>query len=270
MLFGGDPRFGQPEDVEAALEPDLDALRAWLEPHLQNSAMEITVVGDVETDTAIDAVASVFGALDERAGEQEVFDPSVIVTPEGESFTRRHEGPPDAGLAAGIWPMPVSRDQSAAEAGQLLADVMSLKLTEQVREAEGASYAAQSGLALIRDLPNFGGLYAFTDPAPERIDEVLGMYKSIAAQMREGEISEDEMTRARNPRLENLRQSREENPYWLNLLSESQMEPEVLDRHRTQIEAVEAVTIEDIQALAEDYLTEDAMTAFTVRPAEAS
>ncbi len=267
-LFGGDPRFGLPPTLEEALAPDLAALEAWLAPALAEGAMEISVVGDVDPAMARAAVAATFGALPPRRAKRAEAATADMTPPARAATVRTHQGPAQAALAAGLWPAAVSGDLETWEAAELTAAVLNLKMTERIREQEGASYTTQAGLAVDPSLPNWGAMFAYSDPAADRIDGVLGLYQVLAAEMRDGAVSEDELARARTPRLEQLRQQQERNSYWLAVLSESQAKPEVLERHRNRIAVLEALTIEDLAAIAKAYLQDEAMASFVVRPAD--
>src|SRR5690606_18223357 len=62
LLCSGDRRWAQPTAVEIRAAK-LDDLKAALGPQLETGALEVTVVGDIEVDAAIAAVARTFGAL---------------------------------------------------------------------------------------------------------------------------------------------------------------------------------------------------------------
>jgi len=269
MLFSGDPRFGTPADVEAAVAPGFDALRAWLEPAFASNAMEITIVGDIAVEEAVDLVANTFGALPTRDAEPSVAGGDAVTGP-SQSFEAVHQGEADAGLAAAAWPAAPGGDLEEATVLELLAGVMDLKATDKVREEAGAAYFAQAGDATSTEFPNWGAVYMLSDPTPARFEEVLGLYREIAAEARNGEISEDELTRARAPAIENHRQSLEQNGYWRGVLDEAQFDPQSLDNHRRRLELLEAVTIEDLVEAAQRHLSDEAMLTFTVSPANAA
>src|SRR5690606_25901916 len=66
LLRSGDARwtFPTPEAVQSA---SLDDLRALLTDRLAAGPIEVTVVGDVSVETAIEVVGATFGALSPRA-----------------------------------------------------------------------------------------------------------------------------------------------------------------------------------------------------------
>jgi zinc protease len=62
LLASGDPRFGLPPEQEL-LSRTLDDVKAWLQPHLADGAVELAVVGDLDVEATIAAVAQTLGAL---------------------------------------------------------------------------------------------------------------------------------------------------------------------------------------------------------------
>ena len=70
-------------------------------------------------------------------------------------------------------------------------------------------------------------------------------------------VSEDLLTRARQPILERRERSVKRNGYWLGYVEEAQSRPGDLDRQRAGLGLIEAVTPEQLQALAQRFLTDD-------------
>jgi len=66
LLAAGDPRFGLPRPEEASSRT-LAELRAWLTPQLTAGPIELSLVGDLDPETTIAAVAATLGALPPRA-----------------------------------------------------------------------------------------------------------------------------------------------------------------------------------------------------------
>ena len=83
-------------------------------------------------------------------------------------------------------------------------------------------------------------------------------------------MTEDELTRAKQPALTAIKESLRKNAYWLgNVLARAQEKPEVLDWSRTRLPDVEAITTADLSALAKTYLGRDRASRVIVRPAAA-
>lgn len=266
LLRSGDPRWGFPtaEEVDAFT---MDHARAFLEPALESAPIEITLVGDVSVETAIEVVSTTFGALPERDESWPAFEQNTQVSfpePTPEPVVVRFNGEPDSAMANTYFPVgdgfdPVRR----AELG-LLRGVYSLKATDRFREDEGATYSAIVSNQASQIFEDFGFLWVGLDVDRSDIPAMYEITDEIAAAMAAGEITEDELQRARQPILERLEEGQESNGYWLANLSRSQTEPQRLDDLRTVQARYEAVTVADLSALAAEVLNPEAAYRVTI------
>lgn len=144
--------------------------------------------------------------------------------------------------------------------------VFDLKLTERLREAEGFTYSAFNNTHTSDVYPGYGYLYVGADV---RVDDVEATYAAIAelaADLAAGEISEDEVLRARRPLLEQIETAFENNGAWMSWLAQSWAHPERLDRIRALTEDYESISREDLVALAAEYLQPQNSWRVTILP----
>ena len=92
----------------------------------------------------------------------------------------------------------------------------------------------------------------------------------IAADLRDHEVSADELARAKNPTLETLQHARQTNEYWLNALSGAQSDSRRLDAIRSVLGALERVTPADVRRAAQQFLIDSRAWRFVVRPQPAT
>ncbi len=271
LLYSGDPRFAFPKPGAVA-DLTLEDARAFIEPSRENAALEIGIVGDITVEEAIASAAATFGALPERALERKSYDEARKISfPEpGETVTLRHEGEANRALAHVYWPAPDGRDAEQARALSLLAEIFQLKLTDRIREEEAATYSPGAGYSGSRLFEDYGYFQVSLDLKPEDVESFFGVVNELAADLASGEISEDELQRARRPVLESIEESEEQNSYWLAVSAESQTDPEVLDRHRSRVVDYETVTLDQLKRLAETYLQPDNTYRIEVLPEASS
>lgn len=262
----GDARFGlPPRDSLDDLTPD--ALPALLAPVLKQAPIEIGIVGDIEPDDAILAVAQTFGALPARA-EDNVRDDRLesIEFPKPGDLVLTHQGQADQALTALIWPTDDNADQRRTQGLALLATVFRLRLVDEIREALGASYSGQAQSLASETVPDFGFLSAGADVAADDIERVQGLIEDIAEAFAAGEITEDELERARRPILERIENARQGNGFWLQVVADAQTDPEDLDRLRRQVEIYESLTVADLSDLARTYLQPSSAVRLRIVP----
>lgn len=274
-LASGDRRYGMdPNDGDAWRS--FVELRHYLTPLLRTGAIEIAVVGDIDEDQVIALVARTFGALSKRdpAPTKYKSDKPVTFRQDKTPLVFTHAGEASQALAQVYWPVTdIDPDAQPQEARVLavLAAVMRLKVVEEIRETLGATYSPSANTALSALYPGFGYINAGAEVKPEDVDRVIAALEKIADELRAGQISDDEFSRALTPALEVLPQNATSNGYWLGLIAQAQTRPELMER--SKLPAVEAslraVTKADVVAAAQRYLTKAAQQEARVIPAAA-
>lgn len=270
LMRGGDLRWAFPDAAAIAASKPQD-LRALLEQPLAGDPIEVVIVGDVELERAIAETAKTFGALPARkpaappppAARQLRF-PAGTSTP----VLRTHKGRADQALAYAAWPtQDFFADPQAAREARLLEAIMDLRLTDELREAQGATYSPFTGFASSFVYPGYGYLAAGVEMPADKLAGFLADVKKIAANLREKPVSADELERARKPRIEAIQRAQAGNEYWLAQLSGAQADPRRLDAVRQSITGLEKVTAADIQRAARRWLSDDKLWTLNIVPA---
>ena len=253
ILRSGDTRWGIPEEA-ALLDVDFDLIKKWMDENVQNGAIELTVVGDFEEDELIDAVAASLGALPERPIEPYRPDPSLtkLEFPAGsaEPITLTHAGDAETARLYVYWPAPDASDSKRSRETQVLADLFQLRLTEVLREDEGATYSPGVSRSGSRLYPDYGFIGAQIEVSPDRIDSMADRIREVAAEFQAGDIDPDVFERAIKPTLESLETSLESNGLWMSVLSQAQTDPEPIARFRTREATYQNMTVEDMKPIA--------------------
>ena len=256
ILANGDVRFGlgSEADLEARTYAEL---KPYLERAASEGAIEIAIVGDVEEDAAITAVASTFGAFAERRAEALAFDEARVLsfsdTPK--TVELKHAGLEKQALAMTYWKGDDGFDHKTSATQDLLRAVLRLRLTDKLREELGATYSPSAGNSASEVFPGYGYISASSEVEPQDIGRVHAAIDEIAAQMASGDISEDELTRARKPILEGMEEAEEDNGSWIGLIDEAQSLPGDLDRWRNDEAVYQAITVDELTAAAARYFT---------------
>jgi zinc protease len=268
LLHSGDARWGQPgrKELEAA---KAESLKAMLQGPLAAGAIEITLVGDIPADAAIQAVAATFGALQPRPAPRTPDEASMIgfPAPVTAPLERTHKGRADASVAFVAWPIggffaDVPRSLNLV----LAADVLRNRLIDRVRTAEGATYSPQGGVLLSYAFPNYGYAWCRVETPPDKIARFFGNVKQITADMGTNGVTADELARAKTPVIERLKKAELSNEYWLHALSGAQADPRKLDLARTRLSGYEKVTAEDIKRVMAAYFLEARTWKLVVLP----
>jgi len=254
-LASGDPRFGLPTEKEM-LQRNLDELKAWVTPDLQHGYLEIAMVGDLDVDATIDAVAGTLGALPPRKPREALDELRHVKFPEepiAKSFAVPTEIP--KGVVAIYWPTTDALEIHRSRRLTLLGLVLSDRLRKKVREELGDAYSPDAGNNPSDTYPGYGYMIASITVDPPKAQQVADAVVSVGTDIEAKGISGDELERAKQPVLTALRESARTNQYWLgSVLSRAQERPQQLDWCRTRYEDIGSITTAELDTLAKQYL----------------
>lgn len=257
LLADGDKRFSYPTDAEIAAAT-LQDLKDRVSASLADGPAEILIVGDVTVEDAITTAAATFGALPARAAASPATNAAKTVRfpqPTQAPVVLRHSGPATQALGYIAWPTVDSvGDRREARTVSVLARVMQLRVTEELREKQGVAYSPAVGTSSSTAFPNYGYLFTQVETPPEALPGFFETVDQIAADLRETPITADELQRARLPAVEGTRRAQATNAYWVSQLDGVVAYPARLDAARRVVADLEAVTPEDIQRAAQTYL----------------
>lgn len=267
FIHAEDPRFGFPE--RAALEKvTLADLKAWLARPLAESYLEIGIVGDVDIEKAIAAVARTFGALPARAASKPDFasERKVAFAKQKEkTFSFSTEIP--KAISAIYWPTADMSDIKRTRRLILLGSILDDRLRVKVREELGETYSPACYHVASDTYTGYGYMTAMMELKPGQTAKIAAIVKEISNNLATGKISEDEFDRAKKPQMEQLLQMRRDNRYWLqNVVRNCQESPRRLDWAASLIDDFGSIKREDLEALAREYLGADRAVVATIMP----
>ncbi len=269
LMAGNDPRFGLPAQSVLA-QRNLEEAGAWLNPQLASGVMEVSIVGDLDVEQTIAAVARTFGALPERkpkpayTAERQVSYPDKAVSRQFKVETELPRGVVDM-----RWPATDGRDVPVARRIGVLTSVFSDRLRVRLREEMGQAYSPGVRQQLSEVFPDYGFIVANASVAPSQARTVADTIREVAADMAANGITEDELKRAKEPILTQIHQSLQQNGYWMNgVISGVQEFPQRLDWHRSREADFRSIDVEEINALAKQYLGPQRAFEFIMLPAQ--
>ena len=150
----------------------------------------------------------------------------------------------------------------------MLAELFQLRLTEVMREEEGASYSPSAFNFSPRTYPDYGYLGTSIELSPDDADRISQKVDDIAAEFQAGKFDAALFDRAITPARERIETSLENNGYWLGVIGEAQSDPERAERHRTRHEMYQNMTVEDLKPLAAQIFDPDKAYRVQILPAK--
>lgn len=268
LLAGGDPRFGLPAK-EVMFARTLEEAKAWLTPQLARGALEVSVVGDLDVEATIDAVAKTLGALPARE-PRPALDALKKVSFPAEPFTRNYTIVSEIpkGNVVVYWPTTDGLEVKRARRLTMLANVLNDRLRVKIREEIAGTYSPSAGSNASDVFPGYGFIQAGCVVEPAMAARISDLVVAIGDDLAENGVTEDELNRARQPVLTAARESLRTNNYWGgNVLARAQEKPEVLDWARTRLPDLEAITAAELSELAKAYLGAGRASRVTILPA---
>jgi zinc protease len=254
-LFEGDARFAWGNQIDYISLSVVD-VRRWMERDLTKGYVEITMVGDLTEEEAIDLVGRTLGALDPRAPEKIVgtIAPARVRAPAGH---RRIEflGEHNLGLAIGNWPVEgklTVRDKAALN---ILTKVLELRIREEVRENLGLAYSPAASFESYNGFDMLAMLQATADCAPTEADRVAQVMSQVAHEIATEGVQEGEFIGSRGILTSQLRRAFLEGSFVQSMLIRAQEKPSTLDDALALRDGlISTVTLDEVNAWARKVL----------------
>ena len=229
-------------------------------PALTQAPLEVTIVGDVTEDHAVDAVARTLGALPARAATDRVrpdtfflrypkVAPPVIHT--------TYQSSEDKAVVSLLWPLYVAEPKRRREeyALNILTAVMDDAIRHRVRTQMGKSYAPQVSMA-SPDAADQGAINAVIETTATDANAVAEAARETTADLAAHGISQEAFEAARKPLLDSIPNRMEDIDWWAGGLDGSAGNYEILREFIDYKADMESVTLDDVNRYAKTWLTQ--------------
>jgi zinc protease len=263
-LHEGDMRWKLPSPQDIA-DTKLDDVRALLAPSFAHGPVDVIITGDISAQAASQAVAATFGALPPRqAARMSVTARNSTRLPAGgAAIALSHKGSPGQDIDSVLWPtlgrFPDIKDDVTQA---LTAAIMQQRLFDKLRGI-GLTYVAEVGGSSSKVF-DYGFIQAFAQVPRDQTGQFTDAVNQIVADLQAGQISPDELERARAPALESFQKERQTNEYWMSTLDDTAEHPAKLALVRDYEADLHQVTAQDIAAMARKYLLNSRMIKLNV------
>lgn len=256
FLRSGDARFCAPP-IETLRQRTLQEVAEWLADPLRVGYLELSLIGDFETDAVLPLAALTFGALPSRDAAKPSFDKArqvrFVQGTAQQAFSFQTNDPK---AAAGVfWPTEDRSNVRNVYHLNVLAAILGDRLRVTIRENMGAAYMTEASNDSSQTFPGFGFMQTLAIVAPDAVEQIGETIVQIAGELARNGAAPDEFERALAPIRKGLQQAQETNGYWLSYISGSQEFPAYLEELRTIVREYDTVSLDTVNALAAKYLS---------------
>ena len=249
---------------------DMQAIREVFTPAFRKAPLEVTVVGDLDVEETIQLAARTFGALPKRRGEhtaKPTVEPAHIAA--GVYVSSQIETQDNRAQVMILFPAADGSDTPRRRNTYFLGRIVDDRLRRRVREELGAAYSPMAASEASRVFPGLGVVMIRAMGEPSQVEALVEACKSVAADLAENGVTQEEVTRLAEPLLNMLRDARRTNVYWVDVLDECQRTPTILEELRDVVEFYETLDAEALSEVAASCLDPERASVLVVTPAPA-
>ena len=254
ILYRNNPRFTFPTQ-EQLTSYQIKDVRDWVDAPLKNNYMEVTVTGDFRTEDIIPLLERTVGAVPKRAEAPATLDETLRHPAMADfNFSKdlTYDSSIDKTMVCLFWKTPGGENKKLARRLNMLKAVFYDRVFKGLREDMGETYSPSTGLNISETYPDDGYIITMSSGVMRNKEAVRSAIARIADDLGKGNITQEELDRARNPILNSMDRAQRDNGYWTSLLKDSQARPERLNQQRESIPDVKAITVEEVNKLAKD------------------
>lgn len=270
IAFPDDEARTKPITAEQIDKLTVEAAQAHLTKLIAESPIEVTIVGDLPREKALDLAAKYLGALPARpkVSAETYADLRKIKRPAGPRVVEKAiETPtPQAFVSSGFYG-PDQTNRADTRAMSMAARILSTRMVKEVREDAQLVYSIGAQSRAGSTYPGFGffGASAPTDPpkAQPLADKLASMYATFA---KEGPTQE-ELDVAKKQFANTFEQDLKEPRYWSQRISNLTYRGTSLDEVMEDPSAYASLTTEQVKNTFAKYYSKDNAIVVIVKPA---
>ena len=254
----GRPILGTPETVKKF---NREALRTRFQNWFAPDHLVITAAGNVTHDQVLELVRREFGAIkaDGRAeSDGAPYTRAPIHLETKKDLEQVH-------VCIGVPSVPLGHEDrfGVAVLNNLLGGGMSSRLFQNIREKQGLAYAVFSELTPYSDA---GMMTVYAGTASETVGQVIDLTIQELRALKESPVTEEELRRSKNHLKGSLMLSLESTSSRMSNLARQELYFGRFFSLDEILAGIEAVTREELQALAQQYFQTDLIAATVLGP----
>jgi len=267
-IFPDEARL-KPLTIEQVNAVKLEAGQEWLKKMLATAPIEVTVVGDVQKDKAMELAAKYIGSLPARAkiSDKTLDEVRSVKRPAGPRTTERtiKTQTPVALVLAGFYGADAENLVDSRRL-TMASRVLTSRFIKQIREEEQLVYSIGAQNQPSRTLPGFGMFFAAAPTEPGKVPALASRLDEMYGEFAKNGPTDEEMDVARKQMANQFDEQMKEPGFWGTMTSDMDYRARSLDDVMSGPAFYEAMTAADVKDAFVKYYTDTSKLRVIVQP----
>lgn len=246
-----------------------EAAQDWLRALVRTAPIEVTVVGDIERDRALELLTTYLGSLParERISSSTLDDLRAIARPAG-PMVARGTAPTQTDKAMALSGFFGAEYESVRDARLLnaAARILSTRMIKTIREERQLVYSISATSSAAVEFPGYGTFTAYSSTAPAKVDALLAAIDAMYAAFAESGPTPEEMDTLRRQMANTLDERMREPSHWSRAISTMTYRGASLDDVVREPDDYQAMTAAEIREAFARYRRPATSFQFAVTP----
>ncbi|MBX3358239.1 MAG: insulinase family protein [Phycisphaeraceae bacterium] len=250
-----------------------EAAQAWLKKTIATAPIEVSIVGDMPQDQAMELLRAYVAALPARARISgstldELRKVSRPAGPVVKASTVDTKTP--AAVVLGGFFGPDADNIPDARAMDMAAKILSTRMIKQIREEQALVYSIGAQSQPARVVPGLGLFFAFAPTKPEKVPALEAALKEVFDEFAKTGPTEEEMVVAKKQFANTFDESMKQPQFWLGETAAMDYRSANLNDVVSAPEAFQAMTADQVHQVFSKYYKPEAQLMISLSPSSAA
>lgn len=246
-----------------------EAGQAYLKNTIKTAPIEVSIVGDISAEKAMELLKTYVGSLPsrEKIDAKTLDNLRSVQRPKGPRVIEKTvDTATDKALVAVGFYGPDADNVSDRRDMQMASIVLTTRIIKRVREAEQLVYSARANMRPGQEFPGFGTFALIAPTKPTKTARLVEVTNELYADFAKDGPTAEEMEVAKKQIANTLDEQYKEPAFWLGITSTMSYRDSKLDDVLTAPEYYQKLTPERVRDTFRKYYTPEAQMALVVKP----
>ena len=250
----GNPRFSGFPTPEKLDEADYDlAYSKYQERFADAGDFNFYFVGNIDEAKLKEFAKTYIGSLPGKNSNENFVVPDFRVKDEYQKLVVNKGTDPKSQVQI-VWTEETTYDPEEALELDALGEVLTIKLVEQLREEIGGVYGVGAN-GNLRKYPYANANFSISFPCgPDNVEKLTEAALAEVEKLKENGPTAEDLAKVKETYLQERKDQMQQNSFWLSVLQESDEDDMDITRMMSFEERVQALTAEELKAVATKYL----------------